>query len=53
MRLRGWKVLWIASGTLAGATGARVLVTEDEHLSYPARSAGRVMSALRIPPPAP
>lgn len=31
---------------LATATGARVLVTEDEHLSYPSRSAGRILAAL-------
>jgi hypothetical protein len=34
---------------LAEATGARVLVTEDDHLSYPSRSAGLVMAALERP----
>jgi pimeloyl-ACP methyl ester carboxylesterase len=33
---------------LTEATGARILVTEDDHLSYPRRSAGRVMAALEV-----
>ena len=32
---------------LAEAIGARVLVTGDDHLSYPTRSAGRILAALR------
>ena len=32
---------------LAEATGARVLVTADDHLSYPTRSAGPILAALR------
>jgi pimeloyl-ACP methyl ester carboxylesterase len=32
---------------LAEATGAGVLVTEDDHLSYAVRSADRIMAALR------
>lgn len=34
---------------LAAATGARVLVTEDDHLSYPSRSAGRILAAMEAP----
>ncbi len=33
---------------LAASTGARVLITEDEHLSYPRRSAGRILAAVEI-----
>lgn len=32
---------------LAGAIGAQVLETPDDHLSYPTRSAGRILAALR------
>jgi pimeloyl-ACP methyl ester carboxylesterase len=32
---------------LAAATGARVLVTADDHLSYPSQSAGRIMARAR------
>lgn len=31
---------------LAAAIGARVIATDDEHLSYPQRSAGRIRSAI-------
>ncbi len=31
---------------LAAATGARVLATGDDHLSYPAKSAGRILAAM-------
>lgn len=31
---------------LAAATGARVLATDDEHLTYPQRSAGRIRAAM-------
>ena len=31
---------------LASATGARVVETGDDHLSYPSRSAGRILAAL-------
>lgn len=31
---------------LAAATGARVLETGDDHVSYPFKSAGRILSAL-------
>ena len=34
---------------LAAATGARLLVTEDDHLSYPSRSAGRILAAMEAP----
>ena len=35
--------------TLAAATGAQVLVTEDDHLSYPAKSAGWILAAMEAP----
>jgi pimeloyl-ACP methyl ester carboxylesterase len=34
---------------IAAATGARVIETGDDHLSYPSQSAGRILAALRDP----
>lgn len=39
--------------TLAEAVGARVVETGDDHLSYPRRSAGRVMAVVMEPLPVP
>jgi hypothetical protein len=33
---------------LAAAIGAKVLATDDEHLTYPQRSAGRIRTAIGV-----
>jgi hypothetical protein len=38
---------------MAEAIGAQVLATPDDHLSYPTRSAGRILAALRAASPDP